>query len=185
MKSYNEINKAARNTEEAAFLAKPSLNYQKSFENYVLAYKNSIDNHYFDMYKGALENFEEYLNFLEDYSKGINLSKGSVATSTFWLIHNNEVVGVTRVRHEEVDTAGHIGYDISPCCRKKGYGSIILKLALEEARKLGIGNAIVTCNVDNAASRKIIEKHNGKLLGTIFDEEENETLYKFSIDTTE
>ena len=42
---------------------------------------------------------------------------------------------------------------------------------------------MVTCNIDNEFSRKIIEKNNGKLLGTIFDEEENENLYKYSIST--
>ncbi len=40
---------------------------------------------------------------------------------------------------------------------------------------------MVTCNIDNIASRKIIEKNNGKLMETIFDEEENEDLYKYSI----
>jgi predicted acetyltransferase len=57
-------------------------------------------------------------------------------------------------------------------------------LALGEAEKIGIKEAIVTCNIDNISSRKIIEKNNGKLLGTIFDEEENEYLYKYSIQTT-
>ncbi|MDT8717652.1 GNAT family N-acetyltransferase [Clostridium sp. 19966] len=136
------------------------------------------------MYKSALENFDEYIKFLDDYSNGINLTNGQVATSTFWLIHNNEVVGVTRVRHEEVECAGHIGYDIAPCYRKKGYGSIILKLALKEAYKLGINKAIVTCGVDNISSKRIIEKNNGQLLGTVFDEEDNENLYKYSIDTS-
>jgi predicted acetyltransferase len=42
----------------------------------------------------------------------------------------------------------------------------------------------VTCNIDNIFSKKIIERNNGKLLGTIFDEEENENLYKYSIPTT-
>lgn len=36
-------------------------------------------------------------------------------------------------------------------------------------------------NIDNIASKKIIEKNNGKLLGTIFDEEENEHLYRYVI----
>jgi predicted acetyltransferase len=47
--------------------------------------------------------------------------------------------------------------------------------------EIGLEEVILTCNIDNIASKKIIEKNNGKLLGTIFDEEENEYLYKFSI----
>ena len=60
----------------------------------------------------------------------------------------------------------------------------ILKLALVETEKIGVKEVMVTCNIDNEFSRKIIEKNNGKLLGTIFDEEENENLYKYSISTS-
>lgn len=93
------------------------------------------------------------------------------------------MVGVVRVRHEEVESAGHIGYDISPCFRGRGYGTQILKLAIEEAKKIGIEEAIVTCNTENTASRRIIEKNNGKLLGTIYDDEEKEFLYKYKIES--
>jgi predicted acetyltransferase len=163
------------------YLAEPNKEFQKSFERYVLAYRDTKDDHYFDIYKNGLENFDEYLNTLCNLSKGIDVPKGWVATSTFWLIDDNEVVGVVRIRHQEVSTAGHIGYDISPSFRNKGYGSQILKLALKNALKLGILEAVVTCEVNNIASKKIIEKNNGKFLGTIFDEEENENLYKFKI----
>jgi predicted acetyltransferase len=163
------------------FLANPKEEYKKSFEDYILAFRKAGEDFYFDKYKGALENFNEYLNYLNSYSKGIDLPQGEVATSSFWLIDNNEVVGVVRVRHEEVEYSGHIGYDISPSYRSKGYGTEILRLSLEEAAKIGIKEAIVTCNIDNLPSRKIIEKNKGQLLGTVFDEEENESLFKYSI----
>lgn len=166
-----------------SFLVEPNNEYKKSFENYVLAYKKINDIHYINKYKKALENFDEYLNDLYNYSKGIDLLQGEVITSTFWLIDKDEVVGVTRIRHQEVEYAGHIGYDISPAYRNKGYGTQILKLALERAAKIGIKKAIVNCNIDNIASKKIIEKNNGELLGTIFDEEENVNLYKYSVPT--
>ncbi|MDP4088794.1 MAG: GNAT family N-acetyltransferase [Bacillota bacterium] len=163
------------------FLAEPNIKYQRSFENYALAYRKINDEYYFFKYKKALENFEDYLKVLFDYSLGRNLSQDDVTTSTFWLIDREEVVGVTRIRHQEAGCAGHIGYDISPVYRNRGYGSHILKLALERAKKIGIEEVIVTCNIENAASKKIIEKNTGKLLGTVFDEEENEYLYKYSI----
>lgn len=157
------------------FLAEPDKKYQKSFENYALSYEKINDEHYFNKYKKALESFQDYLN---------DLSQGEVITSTFWLIDKEEVVGVARIRHQEVEYAGHIGYDISPNYRNMGYGFQILKLALEKAINIGIEEAILTCNIDNTASKKIIEKNNGKLLGTIYDEEENEYLYKYSITLT-
>ncbi|MDU5080158.1 GNAT family N-acetyltransferase [uncultured Tissierella sp.] len=157
------------------FLIEPNKEYQKSFENYVLAYRKINDEHYFNIYKRALENFQDYLK---------DLPQGEVITSTFWLIDKKEVVGVVRIRHQEIECAGHIGYDISPDCRNRGYGFQILKLALEKAMKIGIEEVILTCNIDNVASKKIIEKNKGKLLGIIFDEEENEYMYKFSITLT-
>jgi predicted acetyltransferase len=166
------------------FLFEPNQKYQKSFENYALAYRKINDEHYFNKYKKVLYNFQDYLDDLYSYSKGKDLPQGEVATSTFWLIDKKEVVGVVRIRHREVDCAGHIGYDISPDYRNRGYGLQILKLALEKAKELRIEEVILTCNIDNIASKNIIEKNNGKLLGTIFDEEENEYLYKFSITLT-
>jgi predicted acetyltransferase len=166
------------------FLVEPNKKYQKSFENYTLTYRKVNDEHYFNKYKKALENFQDYLNDLHNYSKGNDLPQGEVITSTFWLIDKKEVVGVVRIRHQEVECAGHIGYDISPDCRNRGYGFQILKLALEKAIKIGIEEVILTCNIDNTASKKIIEKNNGKLSGTIFDEEEDEYLYKYSITLT-
>lgn len=166
------------------FLVEPNKIYQKSFEKYASSYRKINDEYYFNKYKKAVENFENYLNDLCNYSKGKGLQHGKVITSTFWLIDKKEVVGVVRVRHEEVECAGHIGYDISPDFRKKGYGSQILKLALGKAVEIGIEEVIVTCNIDNIASKKIIEKNKGKLLGTIFDEEEDEYLYKYSITST-
>jgi predicted acetyltransferase len=162
-------------------LVEPSLKYQKSFENYVLAYKKANDDYYYEKYKTALEDFQEFLNINQKFVEGIDIPEGWVRTSTFWLISSNEVVGVVRVRHENIETDGHIGYDISPQYRNMGYGTEILKLALEKAAQIGIQDVMVTCSVDNAASRKIIEKNNGKLLGAFFDKEENENYYKFCI----
>ena len=166
---------------EDLFLVEPNIRYQKSFENYILSYRKNGDEYYYNKYRKALEDFQSYLTELHNYSKGIDLPKGRVAYSTFWLIDKDEVVGVVRVRHEEVEFGGHIGYDISPNHRKRGYGTQILKLALEKAGEIGITEIIVTCNINNIASRKIIEKNNGKLLGTIFDEEEKEHLHKYRI----
>jgi predicted acetyltransferase len=166
------------------FLAEPGKEYQRSFQDYALAYKMTYDTHYFDKYKKALVNFDEYLHDLGNYRKGLDLHEVEVATSTFWLIDNNEVVGVVRVRHQEIEEAGHIGYDISPCHRNKGYGKEILRLALQKAAALGIKEAILTCRTDNTFSRKIIEKNSGRLLGTFFSQEDNTDMYKYCICTS-
>lgn len=163
------------------FLTEPNKKYKSTFENYVFSYKGDGEEYYFNKYKAALENFEGYLKVLKNYSQGIALEDDEVATSTFWLINRDEVVGITRLRHKEVEFDGHIGYDISPKFRNKGFGTLILKLVIEKCKDLELKEVIITCHINNEASRKIIEKNDGILLDTIFDKEENEWLYKYKI----
>ena len=166
------------------FLVEPSKEYQESFREYVLAYRDINDIHYYDAYEKSLENFEEYINDLYNYSLGINLPEGMVRTSSFWMIDDNVVIGVVRVRHQEMELYGHIGYGISPCYRNKSYGTQILSLALQKAKDIGLKEVIITCDVDNIASKKTIEKNNGKLLKIAFDEKDNIDVYEYSISLT-
>lgn len=64
---------------------------------------------------------------------------------------------------------GHIGYDIRPSQRKKGYGKAILRLVLPLAKELGINKVLITCDVTNIASKKIIKANGGDLEDTIPD----------------
>ena len=163
------------------FLVEPNKEYQESFREYVLVYRDINDKDYYKIYEKSLENFEEYINDLYNYSLGINLPEGMVKTSTFWMIDNDVVIGVVRVRHQEMELYGHIGYDISPYYRNKSYGTQILRLALQKAKEIGIKEPIITCEVNNIASKKTIEKNNGKLLDIIFDEKDNVDVCKYSI----
>lgn len=56
---------------------------------------------------------------------------------------------------------GHIGYSVRPGFRRNGYAGQILDLALIEARGLGIGEVLLTCDANNLASRRVIESHGG------------------------
>ena len=118
------------------------------------------------------ENFADLLRRLDDDSKGKNLPDGFVPHSSFWLVDlQDRILGVSNVRHELTDRlrreGGHIGYGIRPSERRKGYGTIILRKTLEKAREIGIRRALVTCDKQNIASRKVILSNGG-----IFDSEE-------------
>ena len=56
-----------------------------------------------------------------------------------------------------------MGYDIRPSKRRRGYGKKILQLTLEKAKELGMERVLVTCDVNNEPSRKIIEQNGGIL----------------------
>jgi predicted acetyltransferase len=65
---------------------------------------------------------------------------------------------------------GHIGYEIRPSKRRQGYGTAMLRLGLDEARAHGLDRVLLTCNEDNAGSRKVIERNGGQLENGGFQE---------------
>lgn len=156
-------------------LVRPQLKYKA---NFVEAVKEFQSNDPLGRYRNLSEkdidkNFSSYIAKLDAESKGIDLLEGRVPQTTYWLIDNDEFIGRVRIRHSLNDTlmkiGGHIGYDIRPSQRKKGYGKAILKLVLPFAKKLGIDKALITCDVTNIASKKIIEANGGILENTILD----------------
>lgn len=112
----------------------------------------------------------------DDYIKSVKKKMDEKTQYQWLLIDEHDVIGTVRLRlaledGEAKDEHGHIGYDISPSYRGLGYGKLILKLVLEEARKQGMSKVLITCAVDNGASQKIIEHHHGKLIDIMMGEE--------------
>jgi predicted acetyltransferase len=84
-----------------------------------------------------------------------------------WWVHDEEYLGRIAVRHRLTpqlrEVGGHIGYDVRRSARRRGHATAMLRAALPIARRLGIESALVTCDVDNYASRKVIERNGGVL----------------------
>lgn len=62
------------------------------------------------------------------------------------------------MKEDSIYTDGNISYLIRPRERKKGYGTLQLKLLLDKARNLGLDEVLAICDENNIGSRKIIEK---------------------------
>ncbi len=120
-----------------------------------------------DRYQDALHDFPAYIRSILDGARGIGLPAGRVPYSTFWLTSGRRLIGRSSIRHhlpaELAYEGGHVGYDIRPAERRKGYGTLILELTLGEARGLGLKRVLLTCDTDNVASAKVIEKNGGRL----------------------
>lgn len=90
---------------------------------------------------------------------------GMVPETVLWLVDGDLFIGRASVRHRLNDhlrrIGGHIGYEIRPTQRRRGYGTLICKLALAEARRIGLDRALITCDEDNVGSRRIIEANGG------------------------
>lgn len=98
-----------------------------------------------------------------------------VEAEQFMLVRENEkyILGMINFRHYLNDYlaqfAGHIGYGVRPFERRKGYATQMLKLCIEECRKRKLEKVLITCHVENEASRKTI-----MACGGVFDKTTND-----------
>ena len=66
---------------------------------------------------------------------------------------------------------GHIGDGIRPSERGRGFGTEMVRLALEECGKRGILRVLMVCGRDNRASARVIEKNGGVLENEVMTED--------------
>ena len=90
---------------------------------------------------------------------------GTVPCTTLWYVDGDTYLGRLAIRHvltrPLLEWGGHIGYDVRPTARRRGHATAMLRDALPHARAVGIESALVTCDTDNVASRKVIESSGG------------------------
>ena len=56
-----------------------------------------------------------------------------------------------------------IGYAVRPTARRRGHDTAMLRAGLAVAHDLGIASALITRDVDNIGSRRVIENNGGIL----------------------
>lgn len=106
--------------------------------------------------------------------------KGFVPATIYFLVDDkNNILGTLHFRHELNDMlltyGGHIGYGIRPSERRKGYATLMLKLALEMANDKGYEKVLITCDEHNIGSARTIEKNGGVLENIVDVEDEGPT----------
>jgi predicted acetyltransferase len=139
-----------------------------------------------DRFAEAFGDFARYVAMLEKQKDPQELPPDWVPSSTFWLVTDqNRVAGTSRLRHWLVPhlevEGGHIGYDVRPSERSRGYGTVLLALTLEKARDLGLGEVLVTCDRDNVASVRVIEKNGGRETGRGVSEDSGKVVNRYRI----
>lgn len=152
-------------------LVLPDINYKEQ----ILSYKDEFAGNQENMdgtagLEGAKDFEEWYANVCNNLSEE-TVQQGLVpATALLAIDENNRLVGMVDIRHRLNDYlyhfGGHIGYSVRKTERGKGYGTQILSLALRECESLGIERILVTCDIENIASKKIIQKNGGILENT-------------------
>ena len=178
--------------EDELILVKPSMEYKNQAMNFVDGVeKVDLDENIrfsgmnrLEQYK---DNYEEWLDKLERYSKKETIPEGKVINNTFFTIRkrDNKIVGIISIRHELnenfLNFRGHIGYSILPSERRKGYAYKQLLLGLEFCKEINIKRVLVTCVEYNIGSSKTIEKAGGELENIIFNPSTNVNIKRYWI----
>ena len=105
--------------------------------------------------------FPAWLQRQDEIARGVGLEEWMVPSVTYWLMDDGQPIGIGRLRLRLTDALRHIGgsigYAIDPLRRRQGCGKALLNLILEETRRRGMKELLITIYPDNIASRRVAE----------------------------
>ena len=108
----------------------------------------------------AAEDFDGYVA----RERGV-LIKWQVPSSVFWYVSGQHYLGTLVIRHrltpELAEAGGHVGYHVAPAWRRQGHATRMLAAGLAECQHLGLRRVLLTCDVGNEASRRVILANGG------------------------
>ena len=125
------------------------------------------------------EDLHDWLKELELYKIWDTVPEGRVPMVKYLGIRESDgkAIGIVSV-HKSIEHpvlglwGGHIGYSVRPTERRKGYATQMLNHALTLCSLLGLKEVMVTCNVDNIASEKVIQANKGVFERTVTVDDE-------------
>ena len=120
------------------------------------------------------EPWAAYVDRLDRLSRGVDVPPDRVPATFLVAEVDGEIVGRSSVRHELdpylARVGGHIGYAVRPHARRRGYATEVLRRSLDLLRAQGVRRVLVTCDHDNIASARVVERCGGVLEGLADDD---------------
>lgn len=159
-------------------LITPCEEYLKSYNE---AYNEYIE-HNVSAYSFTDASSRDVFKKFDDYRNERDLKPGRVGADYYWLVDDEKklFIGEVSIRHRLNDAlkmrGGHIGYGVRFSEWGRGCGTMMLDMALEKAKELNISPVLITCNDDNIASARVIEKNGFTLLGKAVVSEDGEDI---------
>ena len=132
--------------------------------------------------------FHRYLEVLDEQERGVDLPPGHVPSTFLFAFVDERIVGRVSLRHRLTDAlthvGGHVGYVVVPEFRRRGYATVMLRLALDIAcEQLGIDRVMVSCDDDNVGSIRTIERNGGTLENVVAGPDSGPPTRRYWIDT--
>ena len=168
-------------------LMEPAVEYGREIRAYRAAFLecgDSMDG------TGGLEDFDDprdWIAFVSRHKNPLTVPEGRVPSTQYMLVREEDrkIVGMIDIRHRLnpflEKYGGHVGYSVAPDERRKGYASLMLKMALPKCRELGIDRVLITCVSGNEGSRRTILKNGGLYESTVFEPDEAVFLERYWI----
>ncbi|MHC4715992.1 MAG: GNAT family N-acetyltransferase [Planctomycetota bacterium] len=168
-------------------LIDPTVDLEDTFLDMAAEYARCGEDRYQDLPSPQQGGFAAYVQRLHNGAEAIGLPTGHVPGSTYWLVRGGRrVLGAARLRHHLNESllaeGGHVGYDVRPSERRKGYGTKLLAMTLEKARAMGLTRLMVSCTSDNVASAKIIRRNGGVFENEVMSPSFRKPLLRFWIE---
>lgn len=119
------------------------------------------------------------------FEAGQDLPENRVRMTWFWLLRGDRIVASSRLRHELIPVllldGGNIGYEVRPSERRRGIGRELLRLTLDEARRIGLRRALLTTETTNLGSIGVILANGGVFEDTSVSPNTGRTLNRYWI----
>ena len=128
---------------------------------------------------------EAFLARIEMFEAAQDLPEDRVRMTWFWLLRGARIVASSRLRHELIPVllldGGNIGYEVRPSERRRGVGRELLRLTLEEARRIGLRRVLLTTETTNLGSMAVILANGGVFEDTSVSPNTGRTLNRYWI----
>ena len=119
------------------------------------------------MHGKSYKEYKEWLAQQDSWSREEQLPEGYVGQTCFWLVADNLIVGLGKIRHGLTDYSrkegGNIGIAIDPNQRGKGLATKFISLLLSKAQEMNIGEVLITVKKYNYPSKVAFEKNGCKV----------------------
>jgi predicted acetyltransferase len=106
---------------------------------------------------------DDFAGFVAE-RRGVRTRWG-VPSTVFWYVSGEYYLGTLVIRHrltpDLAEAGGHIGYHVVAPWRRQGHATRMLAEGLTRGGELGLDKILLTCDVSNEPSRRVILANGG------------------------